>query len=107
MYRLKRGWRNGTTDVVFEQQDLIAKLAALVPAPRGHFVRYHGVLGPAATWRPLIVPSANVDSTKVGCGYLASPEPSASASIQAEREPPESASRPRRNYSWSQLMKRV
>src|SRR5438876_6010374 len=34
LYRLKRRWRNGTTEVVFDRSDFIAKLAALVPAPR-------------------------------------------------------------------------
>jgi Putative transposase/Transposase zinc-binding domain len=40
-YRWKHPWRNGTTDVVFEPQDLIAKLAALVPAPRVHLTRFY------------------------------------------------------------------
>jgi hypothetical protein len=56
-YRLKRPWRDGTTAVVFERQDFIAKLAVLVPAPRAHLTRYHGVFGPAAAWRSLIVPT--------------------------------------------------
>ena len=43
-YRLKRPWRDGTTAVVFERQDFIAKLAALVPAPRAHLTRYHGAV---------------------------------------------------------------
>ena len=36
VYRLKRPWRDGTTDVIFEREDFIAKLAALTPAPRVH-----------------------------------------------------------------------
>jgi hypothetical protein len=35
---------------------LLCRLAAIVRAPRFHMVRYAGVLGPAAKWRPLIVP---------------------------------------------------
>src|SRR2546426_6113530 len=57
LYRLKRRWRNGTTDVIFERGDFISKLAALVRAPRAHLVRFHGVVAPAAKWRPVIVPS--------------------------------------------------
>ena len=57
VYRLKRPWSDGTTDVIFEPQDFISKLAALVPAPRVHLTHYHGVVAPAARWRPLIVPS--------------------------------------------------
>ena len=41
LYRLKHRWRDGTTHVVFEPQELVEKLAALVPPPRFHLVRYH------------------------------------------------------------------
>ena len=34
-YHLKTPWRDGTTHVVFEPLDFIARLAALVPKPRG------------------------------------------------------------------------
>src|SRR6266446_9323952 len=51
-------WPDGSTDVVYEPQDFMAKLAALVPAPRVHLTRFHGVLAPAAKWRSLIVPKA-------------------------------------------------
>ena len=61
-YRLKRPWRDGTTAVIFERQDFIAKLAVLVPAPRGHLTRYHEVFGPAAAWRALIVPTGDDNS---------------------------------------------
>jgi hypothetical protein len=53
LYRLKRPWRNGTTAVIFEPQDLLAKLAALVPAPRVHLVRFHGILGPGSGLAPV------------------------------------------------------
>jgi len=36
LYRLKRPWRDGTSAVIFERQDFMAKLAVLVPAPRAH-----------------------------------------------------------------------
>src|SRR5437899_4528 len=61
LYRLKRRWRNGTTEVVFERSDFIAKLAALAPAPRAHLRTYHGILAPAAKWRPRIVPTPDCD----------------------------------------------
>ena len=44
LYRLKRPWRDGTSAIIFEPQDLIAKLAALVPAPRVHLVRFQACL---------------------------------------------------------------
>ena len=41
LYRLKRPWRDGTSAVIFERQDFMAKLAVLVPAPRAHLTRYY------------------------------------------------------------------
>lgn len=40
-YELKRPWSDGTTHVVFEPVDFLAKLAALIPAPRVHMARYY------------------------------------------------------------------
>ena len=42
-YQLKTPWKNGTTHVEFEPVEFIAKLAALVPPPRPHLTRFHGV----------------------------------------------------------------
>ena len=55
--RLKKRWRDGTTCVFFSPQELMEKLAALVPPPRFHLVRYHGVLGPSARARREVVPA--------------------------------------------------
>ena len=41
LYRLKRGWRDGTTHVIFQPLELLEKLAALVPPPRFNLVRYY------------------------------------------------------------------
>ena len=38
-YTLKTPYRDGTTHVVFEPLDFIARLAALVPRPRAHLIR--------------------------------------------------------------------
>jgi hypothetical protein len=56
LYRLKHRWRDGTSHVVFEPRELVEKLAALVPPPRFHTARYHGILGPCASARHRIVP---------------------------------------------------
>jgi len=45
-YQLKTPWKNGTTHVEFEPVEFIAKLAALVPPPRAHLTRFHGVFTP-------------------------------------------------------------
>jgi hypothetical protein len=58
LYRLKHRWRDGTTHIVFAPEELVEKLAALVPPPRFHLVRYHGILGPCASERDRIVPAS-------------------------------------------------
>ncbi|MBT6209073.1 MAG: hypothetical protein HOI35_03515 [Woeseia sp.] len=45
---LKRAFSDGTTHVLFEPHDFIARLAALVPRPKVHLVRYHRLFAPNA-----------------------------------------------------------
>jgi hypothetical protein len=92
-YQLKTPWRNGTTHVIFERLEFMARLAALIPVPRKNLIHYYGVLGPAAKWRATIVPAAaEIVSTPVPCGC---------------REESRSKARVPRNYEWSRLMARV
>ena len=58
-YRLKTPYRNGTTDVVFEPLDFIARLAALVPTPRVNLTRYPGVFAPNHRLREQITPAGH------------------------------------------------
>ncbi len=56
-YGFKTPWRDGTTHVVLEPLDFIARLAALVPPPRRHLTRYHGVLAPHSGLRARVTPA--------------------------------------------------
>ena len=56
-YLLKTPYRDGTTHIVLEPQDLMARLAALVPPPRMHLTRYHGVFAPHSSLRAAITPA--------------------------------------------------
>jgi len=56
-YRLKTPYRDGTTDIVLEPLDFIARLAALVPPPHVHLTRYHGVFAANAALRAAITPA--------------------------------------------------
>lgn len=49
-YELKIPYRNGTTHIIFEPLDLIARLASLVPKPRVNLTRFHGVYAPNCEW---------------------------------------------------------
>ncbi|MEE4295954.1 MAG: transposase, partial [Wenzhouxiangella sp.] len=49
--------RDGTTHVIFEPLDFIARLAALVPPPRLNLTRFHGVFAPNSLYRARITPA--------------------------------------------------
>ncbi len=56
-FRLKTRWRDGTTHVLMERSELIDRLVPLIPPPRAHQVRYHGILAPCASQRDRVVPA--------------------------------------------------
>ena len=56
IYRFKQPFRDGTTHVVLDPLDFIARLAALVPRPRLNLTRFHGVFAPNCKLREHIVP---------------------------------------------------
>jgi len=61
--KLKRAWSNGTTHIVLTAQELVEKLAALVPPPRVNQVRYYGVFAPRSKMRDLILPKVDPAAT--------------------------------------------
>ena len=56
-YRLKTPYKDGTTHVIFEPLDFIARLAALVPKPRVNLTRFHGVFAPHSQHRAWVTPA--------------------------------------------------
>lgn len=56
-YALKTAYRDGTTHIVLEPLDLMARLAALVPPPRMHLTRFHGVFAPHSKLRAAVTPA--------------------------------------------------
>jgi hypothetical protein len=55
--QLKSPYKDGTTHIVMEPLEFMERLAALVPRPRLHLIRFHGVLAPNAKLRRQIVPA--------------------------------------------------
>jgi hypothetical protein len=127
LYRLKRRWRDGTTHMIFEPAELIEKLVSLVPPPRSHQVRYHGVLAPCASWRACVVPLPPEEPPAVPPGQGQPAAPAAGCAGNAARstagpskspdESPDQPARARRSGSappgnprrlpWAELMRRV
>ena len=64
--QLKSAYRDGTTHIVMSALEFMQRLAALVPRPRLHLIRFHGVLAPHAKLRAAIIPQpAHKDSAPV------------------------------------------
>ena len=92
MLKLKAVWRDGTTHIVMSPLEFMQRLAALVPRPRLHLIRFHGVLAPNAKLRALVVPHGPAQDT--------------GKSEQTPTEPGCAHDRPAR-ISWTRLLKRV
>ncbi len=84
--QLKSPYHDGTTHVVMSPLEFMQRLAALVPRPRLHLIRFHGVPAPNAR----LIPSVPLNA------HLPSADP-------AEALPPAAPAR----LSWPRLLKRV
>ena len=56
IYRFKQPFRDGSTRVVLDPLDFVARPAALVPRPRLNLTRFHGVFAPNCKHRESVVP---------------------------------------------------
>jgi len=91
-YELKIPYSDGTTHVLFEPLDFIAKLVALVPKPRVNLTRFHGVFAPHSKYRARVTPA------KRGTGRKEKPMDQTPDQTPAER---------RASMTWAQRLKRV
>ncbi len=94
--KLKTPWRDGTTHLVMSPLEFMQRLAALVPRPRLHLIRFQGVLAPSAKLRALVVPQ----------GPPAQAQAATESAAAAECEVETVQARPHR-ISWARLLKRV
>ena len=84
VYTFTHPWSDGTTGIRLSPVELLEKLAALVPLPRVHLVRYGGCLAPHSHLRGAIIPTPRQQGV--------------------DEEQTETAS-PR--WSWARLLQRV
>jgi hypothetical protein len=83
--KLKTPYRDGTTQIAMEPLAFMQRLAALVPRPRLHLIRFHGVLAPNAKLRSAIVPRAASDTAPGTPDPTATLQPAAPAHIRWAR----------------------
>lgn len=87
---LKRAFSDGTTAIDMDPLSLLSRLAASVPAPRAHTVKYAGVLAAASKLRARLVPR---------------PKTSEADAPEEEEKPPTRAGSSYR--PWAELLKRT
>ena len=86
--QLKSAYKDGSTQVVMSPLEFMQRLAALVPRPRLHLIRFQGVLAPHAKLRSQIIPAPAENAT----GHAAD-------HVHALHSPA--------RMSWARLLKRV
>ena len=57
VYTFTHPWSDGTTGITLSPLELLEKLAALVPLPHVHLVRYEGCLAPHSPLRESVIPT--------------------------------------------------
>jgi hypothetical protein len=62
---LKASWRDGTTHLVMSPLEFLQRLAAVVPRPMLHLIRFHGVLAPNARLRAQVVSQGAQETAEV------------------------------------------
>jgi hypothetical protein len=88
---LKKPFSDGTVAVDMDPLSLLCRLAASVPPPRFHTVKYAGVLAPASKLRPRIVPK---------------PPPSPANDVERSAAPLPPQPGRSRYRPWAELLKR-
>ncbi len=94
---LKTPWRDGTTHLVLSPLAFLQRLAALVPRPRLHLIRYHGVLAPNARLRARVVPQGPPAQAHVATGVAA-------PAVCEQAEPVRARAQ---HIGWARLLERV
>jgi hypothetical protein len=98
-YKLKRPWYDGSTHLELDPLALMRRLALLIPPPRQHTLRYHGLFAPHAKHRAKLAAlmPAEADASA----------PSQADSAEAHPLKPAPTTPPSHRWRWAQLLRRV
>jgi hypothetical protein len=103
--QLKTPYQDGTTHIVMSPLEFMQRLTALIPRPRLHLRRFHGVLAPNAKLRPQIIPSSERQAGNVPVPGFPSAPVNANNTANDHRNAPHHSAPAR--ISWARLLKRV
>jgi hypothetical protein len=90
IYKLKSQWSDGTKAILLTGTEFVEKIVAIIPQPRIHGTRFHGVLAPHSAHRKFVVPA---------------PEPLKAQAETVGTAKPAPTRHPR--LRWAQLLSRV
>lgn len=101
-YELKKPWPNpaGVSELCLEPEAFLRRLACLIPPPRAHMVRYHGVFAPNANARALLPPPP--PPPQVSLELTPAYPPATPPPEHNDNKPPSQA-----KIRWAQLIQRV
>jgi hypothetical protein len=100
---LKRPFSDGTVAIDLDPLSFLCRLAAAVPPPRAHLVRYSGVLSAAHRWRERVVPPPPETDEKDGACEHGHPL----GEEVAEPLPPGRSTHRSGYRPWRELLKRT
>jgi hypothetical protein len=98
LYELPHPRRDSSTHLLLDPLELIEKLSVLIPSPRFHLLRFHGLLAPHATGRAQSLPRGRATEDQdggpagAGRGGAVAGAPAAAGSA---------------GFAWAPLMKRI
>lgn len=103
-YCLPKAFYTGQPHVILPPVEFLRRLAALMPPPRFHTIRYHGLFAPNAKLRPLacaLAPGHVTDKKRIA------PVHDDAGSAKDSTDNPEAPHCRRTRMLWSQLLRRV
>jgi Putative transposase len=98
-YRLKRPWHDGRSELVLDPIAFLRRLCGIIPPPRRHLVKYHGIFGRAAKHRRQLrglVPVTDCRVSTCTDPSTTAPTGRVASSVWSRRRVP-----------WAELLKRV
>ena len=104
-YRLKRPAHDGATRRIMSPVEFVGALVSLVPPPRVHLTRYHGVFAPHARDRGRIVAAVPIPGEHASESTVTAQGSPSTGEIPPASEPAPHTSAYRR--SWAELLRRV
>ena len=99
---LKRAWRDGTRELVFEPVEFLERLATLTPRPEANLLLSPGLLAPRARWRGQVVAYGRAEhEPRTTAPQLPQPGgPDRAGKKSREKNSP-------RGWTWAALMQRA